>query len=57
MLEVDIIIVMDFREHHVHITKEVRKLTKFLTNRKLSPAFKTLVINQLPKSKYHAIHL
>ena len=57
MLGVHINTVLDFREHHTHITKDVQKLVKALTKRKLSPPYKTLVIEQLLKSKYHATHL
>ncbi len=38
----------------MHIIKDVRKLAKALINRKLSPPYKTLVVEQLLKSKYHA---
>jgi hypothetical protein len=48
---------LDFREHFYHITKDVRKLAKALAKRKLSPTLKTLAIEQLQKSKYHATHL
>jgi hypothetical protein len=54
MLGVHINPILDFREHFTHITKDVRKLAKALTNRKLSPTYKTLVVEQLLKSKYHA---
>jgi len=57
MLRVHINPVLYFREHFTNITKDVRKLTKALTNRKLSPPYKTLVVEQLLKSKYHATHL
>jgi hypothetical protein len=57
MLGVYIDPILDFREHFMHITKDVRKLAKALTNRKLSPPYKTLVVEQLLKSKYHATHL
>ena len=49
--------VLDFREHLARITKDVRKLSKALPKRKLSPSFNTLVIEKLVKSKYHATHL
>ena len=49
--------VLHFREHFTHITKDVRKLAKVLTNRKHSPPYKTLVVEQLLKYKYHATHL
>jgi hypothetical protein len=49
MLRVHINTVLDFREHHTHITKDVRKLAKALTRQKLSPSYKTLVIEQLLK--------
>ncbi len=57
MLGVHINPILDFREHFMHITKDVRKLAKALTNRKLSPTYKTLVVEQLLKSKYLATHL
>ena len=49
--------VIDFREHHNFITKDVRKLAKELANRKLSPTHKTTIVEQLLKSKYHATYL
>jgi hypothetical protein len=57
MLGVHINPLLDFREHFMHITKDVRKVSKALTNRKLIPPYKTLVVEQLLKSKYHATHL
>ncbi len=57
MLGVHINPVLDFREHFTHITKDVRKLAKALTNKKLSPTYKILVVEQLLKSKYRATHL
>ena len=57
MLVVHINPVLDFREYHAHITKDARKLAKSLTKRKLSPSYKTLVIEQLLKLKYNATHL
>ena len=48
---------LDFREHFLHITKDVKKIAKALPKRKLSPSLKTLAIEQLLKSKYHATHL
>ena len=45
---------LDFREHHAHITKDVRNLATALSKKKLSPTYKTLVVEQLMKSKYHA---
>ena len=57
MLGVHINPILDFRYHFRHITTDVRKLAKALTNRKLSPTYKTLVVEQLLKSKYHATHL
>ena len=50
MLGVHINPLLDFRKHFMHITKNVRKLAKALTNRKLS-------LEQVLKSKYHATHL
>ena len=49
--------VLDLREHHTYITKDVRKLAKTLAKRKLSPTHKTTAVEQLLKSKYHAAHL
>jgi hypothetical protein len=57
MLEVHINMVLDFREHHTFITRDVRKLAKELAKRKLSPVHKTTIVEQLLKSKYHATHL
>jgi hypothetical protein len=57
MLGVHINPILDFRDHFMHITKDVRKLAKSLTNRKLSPTYTTLVVKQLLKLKYHATHL
>jgi hypothetical protein len=56
MLGLHINPVLEFREHFTNITKDVRKLAKALTNRKLSPPYKTLVVEQLLKSKYHGTH-
>jgi hypothetical protein len=49
MLGVHINPVLDFREHRTHITTDVRKLSKALTSRKLSPPYKILVVEQLLK--------
>ena len=49
--------VLDFREHHTNITKDVRKLAKTLAKRKLSPTLKTNIVEQLLKSRNHATHL
>ena len=57
MLGVHINPMLDFREHFLHITKDVKKLAKTLVKRKLSPPLKTLAIEQLLKYKYHATHL
>jgi hypothetical protein len=58
MLGVHINPMLDFREHFLHITKDVKKLAKALAKRKLSPPpLKTLAIEQLLKCKYHATHL
>jgi hypothetical protein len=57
MLGIHINMFLDFREHHIYITKDVRKLAKTLANRKLSPIHKTTIVEQLLKSKYHATHL
>jgi hypothetical protein len=46
MLGVHINPLLDFREHFMHITKDVRKIAKAFTNRKLSPPYKTLVVEQ-----------
>ena len=57
MLGVHINTILDFKEHLTHITKDVRLIAKTLARRNLSPPYKTLVIEQLLKSKYHATHL
>jgi hypothetical protein len=57
MLGVHINPMLDFREHFHHITKDVKKLAIALAKRKLSPPLKSLAIEQLLKSKYHATHL
>ncbi len=57
MLGVQINPMLDFREHFLHITNDVKKLAKAIAKRKLSPPLKTLAIEQLLKSKYHATHL
>ena len=57
MLGVHINPMLDFREHFLHITKDVKKLAKTLANRKLSPSLKAVAIEQLLKSKYDATHL
>ena len=44
MLGVNINPVLDFREHFLHINKDVRKLAKALAKRKLSPPLKSLAI-------------
>jgi hypothetical protein len=48
--------VLNFREHHTFVTKDVRKLAKELAKRKLSPTHKTTIVEQLLKSKYYATH-
>jgi len=57
MLGVHINPMLDFREHFHHINKDVKILGKALAKRKLSPPLKTLALEQLLKSKYHATHL
>ncbi len=57
VLGVHINTTLNFQEHFAHITKDVRLLAKALTKRHLSPPYKTLVTEQLLKSKYHATHL
>jgi hypothetical protein len=57
MLGVHINTTLDFREHLAHMIKDVRLLAKALSKRKLSPPYKTLVIEQLFKSKYHPTNL
>ena len=49
--------VLNFREHHTFVTKDVRKLAKELAKRKLSPTHKTTIVEELLKSKYLATHL
>jgi hypothetical protein len=48
---------LDFKENFLHITKDVKKLAKALAKRKLSPPLKSLAIEQLLTSKYHATYL
>jgi len=57
MLGVHINPMLDFREHFLHITKDVNKLAKTLAKCNLSPPPKSIAIEQLLKSKYHATHL
>jgi hypothetical protein len=57
MLGVHINMVLDFREHHAFITKDVRKLAKELAKRKFNPTHKITIVEQQLKSKYHATHL
>jgi hypothetical protein len=57
MLGVHINPMLDFREHFLHITKDVKKLAKALAKRKLSPSLKSMAIEQLLKPEYHATHL
>ena len=57
MIGIHINPMLNFREHFLHITKDVKKLAKALVKRKLSPPLKTLAIEQLLKSKYHATYL
>jgi hypothetical protein len=48
---------LDFREHFLHITKDVKKLAKAQAKLKISPPLKSIAIEQLLKSKHHATHL
>ena len=57
MLGVHTNLMLYFREHFHHIAKDVKTLAKALAKRNLSPPLKTLAIEQLLKSKYHATHL
>jgi len=57
MLGVHINPMVDFREHFLYITKDVKKLARALTKRKLSPPLKSMAIELLLKSKCHATHL
>ena len=57
MLGVHINSMLDFREHFLHITKDVKKLAKALAKRTLSHPLKSIAIEQLLKTKYHATHL
>ena len=57
MLGVHINPMLEFREHFLYITRDVKNLAKALAKRKLSPPLKSLAIEQLLKYKYHAIHL
>ena len=57
MLGVHINPVLNFTEHFQHVTGEVRKITAVLRRRRLSPARKQQVIDQMLQAKYHAVHL
>ena len=57
MLGVHVNAMLDFRDHYEHITKDVRKIAAVLQHNKLSPGRKQRVVEQLLKSKYHAVHL
>ncbi len=57
MLGVHINPMLDFREHFLYITKNIKKQAKALAKRKLSPPLKSLAIEQLLKFKYHATHI
>jgi hypothetical protein len=57
MLGVHIIPMLDVREHFLFITRDEKILAKALEKRKLSPSLKSIAIEQLLKSKYHATHL
>jgi hypothetical protein len=57
MLGVHINPMLDFREHVLHITKDIKKLAKALAKRKPSSPLKSMVIEKVLKSKYHATHL
>ena len=46
-----------FREHFTHIVEDVKGFAKTLAKREISPSLKTLAVEQLLKSKYHAAHL
>ena len=57
MLGNHINLMLDFREHFLHITTDVQKLARALAKRKPSPSLKTLAIEQLLKSYYRATYL
>jgi hypothetical protein len=57
MLGVHINPMLDFREHFLHIAKDVKILAKALAKRKLSPPLKSMAKEQLLKYRYHATHL
>jgi len=57
MIGVHINLMLDFREHFLHITKDVKKLAEALAKRKLSSSLKTLAIIHLVKFIYHVTHL
>ena len=57
MLKIHINPMLDFREYFTFITKDVQRFAKTLSKRKLSLSLKTLTVEQLLKSKYHATHL
>ena len=53
MVGVHIKTILDFREHCTYITKDIRKPATTLTKIKLISTYKTLVVEQLLKFKYH----
>ena len=57
MLGVHINPLLNFTEHYDYITKDVKALAAVLKRRQLSPDRKRMVIMQLLRSKYHAVHL
>ena len=57
MLGVHVNPLLDFRQHYLHVTSDVRRIASALRHRPLSPYRKQKVVDQLLKSKYHAIHL
>ena len=57
MLGVHINPLLNFTDHYNYITKEVRSIASVLRMHKLSPGRKQCIIQQLLRSKYHALHL
>jgi hypothetical protein len=48
---------LDFREHFLHIIKDVKTLSKALAKHKLSPPLKSIAIEKSLRSKHHATYL
>ena len=48
---------LNFKDHFVAVTSEVRQISTVLKRTLLSPNRKQLIIQQLLQGKYHAVHL